>query len=240
MSERPLNSIKNRNQENFKRTKHLIISVFERADAFSLWIIGFSVGGIGLLLSNSEKLKHSFNQDITHSISISLCTSIIAGIFFRYIYMWFFMINIKMFDRLISDYSSENELPILTNSQDLNGFETFEELVVIVEQYTGKDLSHFITDFINADDAQKLSLRQSLHDYYLQNDSFNNIDSQRGNEFVRNMNSIYFRRTPNPARPGLLRGCTYWLAVTVGAPFFLTFIIAFIYALCLFCFNFHI
>ena len=240
MIDRPLNQAKNKNKNRFKGIKDLLIMVFDKADAFSLWIIGFSIAGIGLLIGNTDKIKPLISPNLFHRISISLCVSIIAGIIFRYVYMWFFMLNMKIMDRMISDYSPEEHLPNLTNSKDLDGTQSFEELLIATQQYAGQDLSHFLIDYANADEQQRQILYKTIVDYYVQFTVFNNIDAQRADLFVKSMNELYFRRMPNPPRAGYLRGCSYYLAITLGAPFFLTFILAFIYALILFCFNVHL
>jgi hypothetical protein len=112
----------------------LIVKIWEKADAWITWFIGFAIGGLALLAGNLDKLSNKISKDNIHEIFIWLFVSILSGVFYRYVYLWFFRTLLLIHFRLRTDYNSDAyfpDYPVLTHN------ETFMELIALVKEYTG-------------------------------------------------------------------------------------------------------
>jgi len=89
--DRPSKKIKDKIAAIFDDNKTLVIDLFQKADAWILWFIGFSIGGLALFAGNLDKFSNRLTSDQVHQIFTKSFFAIISGVLFRYVYMWFYM-----------------------------------------------------------------------------------------------------------------------------------------------------
>lgn len=169
MNDRPLDQVfatfKNSNQKN----KELLKYVFEKSDAISLWIIGLSVGALSLLLTNILNIKKSIPTINLSYLVLSLSVSVIAGIIYRILFLYWFIVQNRISDEIDIAFTREKRMH---QKSHLKGDETFEELVFVVQDSTGIDNTHLISAFHESDETNKMVLYNSLVNFYLNNIEF--------------------------------------------------------------------
>jgi len=226
--------------------ENLIIKIWEKVDAWITWFIGFAIGGLALLAGDLDKLSNKISKDNIHEIFIWLFISILSGIFYRYVYLWFYRNLLLIHFRLRTDYNPNAyfpNFPILTHN------ETFMELIVLIKEYTGQDFSILLQPFMNVttdnpEDQNKRNLIFAfLNDFYEK--SRLNYERQRDHALshIRERFQVYHGKSIDSVvdkiRFKRLFGCLYWFVVGLGGALFLLFTIAFIMALYIFSINIH-
>jgi hypothetical protein len=72
--------------ENLDKVKENQRYNFNSSERFMIWIVGFSIGGLSIIVTNITQFSQSFNHSIIQVILVLLSISIISGILYR----WFF------------------------------------------------------------------------------------------------------------------------------------------------------
>lgn len=112
---------------------------FEKVDSISIWIIGLSIGSISLFASNIKNIKLAvqghglFNLN---TILLLLFISVVCGIFYRIIFLLFYMNLNNAFRGM--DIALSDEETMDTESM-LLGEEDFNQLHKLVSQYIDID-----------------------------------------------------------------------------------------------------
>jgi len=146
--------------ENFEKTKNNVQIIFQNIEKFILWIVGFSVGAIGIIISNFETFLKYFNHCELKKSLILFVASLIFGIFNRYSIIMFqtYFQHIENFIRLsLTNYdfpelepeNIENESDIITL---INYFKNDYDL----------DYSHFYNNYIIADAIEQKNIISKL------------------------------------------------------------------------------
>lgn len=224
----------------------IIIKIWEKVDAWITWFIGFAIGGLALLAGSLDKLSNKISKDNVHDIFIWLFISILSGVFYRYVYLWFYRTLLLIHFRVRVDYNASTHFP---NFPELTHNESFMELIVLIKEYTGQDFSKLLEPFmeVTGDDPKKQSKRNLifafLNDFY--DKARINYERQRENALahIRERFQVYHGKSIDSVidkvRFKRLQGCLYWFIVALGGTLFLLFTIAFIAALYIFCVNVH-
>jgi len=75
--------------ENLDRLKENQRYNFSNSEKFMIWIVGFSIGGLFIIVSNLTQFNQSFSHNILKTILILLSISIISGIVYRWAFYLF-------------------------------------------------------------------------------------------------------------------------------------------------------
>jgi hypothetical protein len=240
---KPEKLIKDRINHLYGENKNLVVDVFQKADAWILWFIGFAIGGLALLAGNLDKFHDRLTPAQVHNIFIALFYSIVSGIVFRYFYIWFYIHLVKnVYGRLLYDFNSEFDLP---SFRPLTGNETFEELIILLNNATGESFESLLPTFANLDGEKRVELCLTLINYYNQTRNFYEQEITKGSNLVKERLEVYFAKpieehSKQDNSFNRLFGLKYYLFVALGSLLFLTFLGSFGTAVYIFCFNIHI
>jgi len=219
-----------------------VIDLFQKADAWILWFIGFSIGGLALFAGNLDKFSNRLTSDQVHQIFTKSFFAIISGVLFRYVYMWFYMhLMTNIFSRTAIDFDSKYDQPVY---KKLEGNETFTELIIRVNTYTGENFNNLLLTFIEADEKKRIELCSILIDYYQKAEVFNSDDLTKGLDYVKERLQVYYGRPFEELKKkdnsfNRFFGKKFYLLVVLGSILLLVFTISFAVALYTFCFKIH-
>jgi hypothetical protein len=241
--ESPVKHIKDKFSAAYSDNRNLLIDIFQKADAWILWFIGFSIGGLALFAGNLDKFCDKLTTGQIHQIFINLFISVISGIIYRYVYIWFYLYLMQdVYGRIFNDFDSKNDFPVF---KELVGGETFAELVIRLNTYTGESFNDLLLKFSEADEQKKIELCSVLIDYYQKAKAFNDEEITKGLNFVNERLQVYHgkRLEKLQAKHNVSRRLftfRYYLLISLGVALLFTFLITFGVALCTFCFNVHL
>ena len=214
-------------------SKELLKFVFEKSDSISLWIIGLSISGISVFANNIANIQKVLPPSCLKPILLLLAVSVTAGIIYRALFLYFFVV-LNNTQRGI-DIAFSNELSMDTESL-LNGNETFEELIKVVKDNSG-DLSYLLNVYNTIDENAKVILYKSVVDHYLKSVEFAKEDTTLVVDFIAD---TYSKFTGVSKEKYLKKinshnaGQQYKWTLRLTTVFYLTYILTFVAALFLF------
>jgi hypothetical protein len=169
MIERPFDQVYALFKDNNQKNKDLLKYVFEKSDGISLWVMGLSVGALSLLFTNILNIKKLIPAANLSFLVWSLSISVISGIIYRVLFLYWFVLQNRIGDQIDIAFTREKKMHQVSL---LNGNETFQQLVFLVQDSTGIDYSHLIPLFNESDEENKKILYDSLVGHYLKNIEF--------------------------------------------------------------------
>ncbi len=161
MLQRPFPAIRKIFRKNNSDAKELMKFVFEKTDSILLWLIGLSIGVIAALSSKFADLYKLFTVEETKCIFLFLFTSVVCGIIYRVIYLWYYILIDGAFRQIDISLSESDMVDI---DFELDGTETFDFLFRQNLEY--QDLPNFPELYKKADDKQKTELYAYLVGLY--------------------------------------------------------------------------
>lgn len=132
MSERPFPVIRKIFRKHTTDSRELNKYAFEKVDNVSLWIIGLSIGAIAALSSKLTELNKLLTAGQTKFIFCVLLISVVCGIFYRIIYIWYYVLFDGAFRQIEIALS---DLDLVDTEFELDGTEPFEELIRLNKQF---------------------------------------------------------------------------------------------------------
>src|SRR5690348_17672665 len=86
---RPFDSIRETFFENLDKLKENQRYNFSNSDKYMVWVVGFAIGGLSIIVTNLTQFNQSFSHSIIKAVLILLSISIISGIIYRWsFYLW--------------------------------------------------------------------------------------------------------------------------------------------------------
>ncbi len=161
---RPFDSVKEIFLENIKNSKETSKFIFEHADKLMMWIVGFSIGGLSLIIVNFSDLNSKFTYCTLKSILILLIVSIILGIIYR-ISFYLYQVKYKQSEMVMENAFSDKEL-MLINAPELSETIEYKEIITRIKLDFGKDLTYLLAIYESAEPKGKAILLESLKKYY--------------------------------------------------------------------------
>ncbi len=163
--ERPFDTVINYFSESLERTVKYDRQNHEFLHSFSIWILGFSLGGLSLLFSNFLDLKTHFSHTTLKTFICLLAVSIITGILHRlYLFAYQTEYNSNLFyieGALSNRKIMPNDTTDISNESDIN------KIIDLLQDDFNEDLSYVLHDFEKADEAGKSILLKSVRDHYM-------------------------------------------------------------------------
>jgi hypothetical protein len=150
--------------ENLDRLKENQRYNFSNSEKFMIWIVGFSIGGLFIIVSNLTQFNQSFSHDILKTILILLSISIISGIVYRWAF-YLFQIQYQNIEFYLQGAFSNKEI-MDTNPDDLSSETDIKEVVRRLKIDFGEDASFVLEDYSKVNDAGKLFLLNDLKAHY--------------------------------------------------------------------------
>lgn len=161
MLQRPFPAIRKIFRKNNSDAKELMKFVFEKTDSILLWLIGLSIGVIAALSSKFTDLHKLFTVEQTKCIFLFLFISVVCGIIYRVIYLWYYILIDGAFRQIDISLSETDMVDV---ESDLDGTETFEYLFRQNSEY--QDLPDFLGLYNKTDEKQKAELYEYMVGLY--------------------------------------------------------------------------
>lgn len=161
MSERPFSVVRNIFKKQASDSRELNKYAFEKVDNVSLWIIGLSIGTIAALASKLTELNKLLTVGQTKFIFCVLFISVVCGIFYRIIYIWYYVLVDGAFRQIEIALS---DLDLVDTVFELDGTEPFEELIRLIKQF--QDLEYLLELYSNGSDTYKSKLYNDMVELY--------------------------------------------------------------------------
>lgn len=150
--------------ENLERVRENQLRNFENSEKFMLWIVGFAIGGLSLIISNIVSFQDHYSSTITKIVLISLATSIVSGIIYRWAF-YTFQIHYQQIEFYLKGAFSN--LPMMpTSKKDVTTEIDFNRLAIKMNFDFGIDLTNRIEEYEHAEKKEKEFLLDDLKNYY--------------------------------------------------------------------------
>ncbi len=165
------NSIKNPYDEirelllnNIRSRRDDTKSNFNQLDNLLVWITGFSIGAISLIISNFSHFNNLYNHCTQRLILLLLITSVICGVIFR-IAFYYYQIFYKRIEYIIESKLSEKRLSFL-DTDDLEKENSYKEVLRRIKEDFDDDLYYMIDIYEKVDEHHKNILLVDMKKYY--------------------------------------------------------------------------
>ena len=135
-----------------KKTENFNNSVLN-TEKFILWIVGFSVGGIALIIGNIDNLKINFDECTLKKSLVFLVSSLLLGILNRYL-IHHFQVYSQLIDNFIRQQLANYDFPDLLP----DSISEEKDFKIIIDRFKldfDLDYSHYINEYENFDNYQK-------------------------------------------------------------------------------------
>lgn len=162
---RPFDFVTELSLRNLNKSKENLIYNFEQLDKILVWIIGFSIGAISLIVSNIVDLKTVYNYCEIKQTLFLLCFSIISGIIYR-ISSLICLVNYQKIIFSLEGAFSKNEMMII-NEEKLNENINIHEIHQKIKNGFGKDYSDVLELYNKSETEQskKFYLEYLIEEY---------------------------------------------------------------------------
>lgn len=187
--DRPFDQLREIFRTSNRESRELLKYVFEKSDNISLWIIGLSIGGISIFANNIADIQKTISPCLLRPILLLLAISVTSGIIYRGLYLYFFVVLNNTLRGIDIAFSNQKTMDTESN---LNGKETFKELVEKLKDGFGDDLSYLIPAYDNIDNTAKAELYKSIVTHYLKSVEFAQKDTALAMDFVADTYSKFY------------------------------------------------
>jgi hypothetical protein len=187
--DRPFDQFREISRTANRESRDLLKYVFEKSDNISLWIIGLSIGGISIFANNIADIQKVISPCFLRPILLLLAISVTSGIIYRGLYLYFFVVLNNTLRGI--DIAFTNQKTMDTES-NLNGSETFKELIDKVKDGFGDDLSYLIPAFDKIDEKARIEVYKSVVDHYLKSVEFAQKDTDLALDFIADTYSKFY------------------------------------------------
>ena len=161
---RPFDTVKEMFFENFEKLKENQRYNFSNSDKYMVWVVGFAIGGLSIIVTNLTQFNQTFNHCVIKAILILLSISIISGIIYRWsFYLW--QIQYQSIEFYLQGAFSDKEI-METEPDDLSNETDIKEVVRRIKTDFGEDVSHILPLYNQADANLKEYLLKDLKQHY--------------------------------------------------------------------------
>ena len=169
-----------------QKIKNFYVNILN-IEKFILWIVGFSVGGIALIISNIDKLRLNYDDFHLKMALLFFITSVFLGIFNRFS-IHQFLIYSQITDMFLRTSLSNYNFPTL-NPESISNETDYFEIVDRFKLDFDLDYSRYINEYKNySKPQQRINAIKELKDKHQEISKFLQKTFTDGQENVR---SIY-------------------------------------------------
>jgi hypothetical protein len=129
-----------------------------------VWIVGFSIGGLTIILTNLTSFSQMFSHGILKLVLVLLSASIISGIVYRWAF-YLYQVQYQNIEFYLQSAFSDKEI-METDPDDLSKETDIKEIVWRLKVDFGEDLSHVLEIYEKIDANHKLLLIEDLKRHY--------------------------------------------------------------------------
>lgn len=161
---RPFDIVRETFFENLDKLKENQRYNFSNSDKYMVWVVGFSIGGLSIIVTSLTKFNNSFSHHIIKTVLVLLSTSIISGIIYRWaFYLW--QIQYQSIEFYLQGAFSDKEIMDI-NADDLTDELDIKEVVRRIKSDFGEDVSHVLTIYNEVNEGGKLYLLNDLKNHH--------------------------------------------------------------------------
>lgn len=137
---------------------------FERFDKFMLWIVGFSIGGISIIVTNLTELNTRISHSTSKSILLLLSLSIVSGILYR---LAFYHLQVEYQAKEFFLHGAFSEVELMSfDPDDLTNETSIHKVISSLKIDFGEDFSYLLEDYASLPHTTQQNILEYLKDYY--------------------------------------------------------------------------
>ena len=187
---RPFETVKETFFENLDKLQENQRFNFSNSDKYMVWVVGFSIGGLSIIVTSLTQFNQSFSHYIVKTILILLAISIISGILYRWaFYLW--QIQYQNVEFYLQGAFSDKEI-METNPDDLTKETDIKEVVRRIKTDFGEDVSHVLPIYEQVDNAGKAYLLNDLKNHYKRSGEWAKKDFEFAMDYVKDVYKTAF------------------------------------------------
>ncbi len=160
----PSKTIKQLCLSSIENTKDDIEYIFNKSDSLVVWLIGYSITGITLVISNLTDFVSYYKTFEIHLILTCFVLTIISGVVYRIIYFFYqmkFRNSMNHFKLLLTEWNSMS-----LNDIDIDSIENVDEILYLLNKNFGLDFSKLKKSYKDFEGDTKIETLNSLKTYY--------------------------------------------------------------------------
>lgn len=137
---------------------------FSNSEKFLLWIVGFSIGGISIIVTSLAQFSDSYSHIIIKIILTLLSISVICGIIYRWHIHLYFIQYQKVEFYLQGAFSNEKMMDI--EADDISDEKDIKEVIRRLKNDFGEDASYVLEIYNNISEEKKAILLEDFKNHY--------------------------------------------------------------------------
>jgi len=150
--------------ENLEKHRENQRNNFNNSEKFMIWVVGFSIGGLSIIVTNLAQFSNSFDHFTIKTILVLLSTSIISGILYRW-FFYIYQIHYQSIEFYLQGAFSRQQI-IEINPDDISNENDINEVVRRLKIDYGDDVSHVLDEYAKLNPEGKQIVMNDLKNRY--------------------------------------------------------------------------
>ena len=180
---RPFETVRELFFENLDRVRENQKYNFSNSDKYMIWIVGFSIGGLSIIVTNLTSFNQLFTHSILKVILILLSTSIISGIIYRWAF-YLYQVQYQSIEFYLQGAFSDKEVMEI-EPEDLTKETDINEVIRRISADFGEDVSFILQTYNQVDEKGKDILLDDLKKHYRKKGEWAKKDFEMAMIYVR-------------------------------------------------------
>lgn len=180
---RPFDTLTETFFENLDRLRENQKYNFSNSEKYMIWIVGFSVGGLAIIVTNITSFNQLFSHCAVKSVLILLTTSIIAGIVYRWAF-YMYQIQYQSIEFYLQGAFSAKEMMEI-EPDDLSNEPDINEVIRRIKIDFGEDTSYVLEPYYQGDQSVKDYLLKDLINHYKKTGEWSKKDFEFAMEYIK-------------------------------------------------------
>ena len=161
---RPFESLTQLISENLERVRENQLYNFSNFDKYMVWVVGFSIGGISIILTNLTSFNEVFDYFVVKTVLSALCVSIISGIIYRWSF-YKYQFHYQQIEFYLKGAYTETQM-VEIEPYDLSETNDINEIIVALKTDYDLDYRFILDAYESHDDDNQAIIRDKLKKYY--------------------------------------------------------------------------
>ena len=187
---RPFISIKETFFENLDKVKENQRQNFSNLEKMMIWIVGFSIGGLSIIITNLTEFNQSFSDCVVQTVLTLLTTSIISGIIYRLAF-YYYQITYQGLEFYLQGAFSDKELMSI-DPEDLINETDVKEIIRRIKNDFGEDVSQILSVYDQLNNEGKTFIKNDLKNHYQKLGEWAKKDFEFGMDYVKDVYKTAF------------------------------------------------
>ncbi len=180
---RPFEAVRELVFDSLERTRENNRFIFEHSDKFMVWIVGFSIGGLSLIVINLSKFDKTLSHTLLKSILVLLAISIVSGIVYRVAFYSYQIYYQQKEFYLEAAFSNKEFMEI--EPDDLVEETDIKVVIRRLREDFGEDVSDMLNIYEHSDEDRKLFLLNNLKSHHKRTGEWAKKDFELAIEYTK-------------------------------------------------------